>query len=185
MTRRAVRAVALTDREELLGLVEEALPELGEGLAVLDRRLPAGRVVVDLVAVDDRGRLVLCLLGSGRDAGLILEGLEAYGWFRDNRALVGRLFPGARVDAEAPPRLFLFAPRFADDLRRAVRHLGPSAPGLVECRGVLLDGARALCVEVLEGDAEDPGREPEDPSRAGARRLVSYLERLDFREAFG
>jgi len=124
---------------------------------------------------------------------MLLQALEAYGWCRENGALLGRLLPGARIDATAPPRLFLLAPRFSDSLRRTARYLGALAPVLVECRCLEVNGVRGICFEPVEGNVEAPPAEPgapegagdpDDPVRARVRGLVSHLERLSFREAF-
>lgn len=193
----SIRPLGLTDREELAALVEANLPALEEGVSVLERRFPAGQVPVDLVAADSRERLVLIILGSGSNPALLLQGLEAYGWCRENGALLGRLLPGAGIDTAVPPRLFLLAPRFSDSLRRTARYLGPLSPVLVECRCLEVNGERGICFEPVEGNVEpapppdpavpeapEPPREPEDPTRARVGQLVSHLERLSFREAF-
>ena len=146
----SIRPLALTDREELAALVEANLPALERGLSILERRFPAGQVPVDLVAVDARKRLVLLILGSGSNPAMLLQGLEAYAWCRENGALLGRLLPDARIDPAAPPRLFLLAPRFSDSLRRTARYLGPVSPVLVECRCLEVNGERGICFEPVE-----------------------------------
>lgn len=189
----SIRPLALTDREELAALVETNLAALEGGLRLLERRFPAGQVPVDLVAADPRERLVLIILGSGSNPAMLLQALEAYGWCRENGALLGRLLPGARIDTAAPPRLFLLAPRFSDSLRCTARYLGALAPVLVECRCLEVNGVRGICFEPVEGNVEAPPTEPgasegagdpDDPVRARVRGLVSHLERLSFREAF-
>ncbi len=194
MTNPSIRPLPVRDPEELAFLVEENLPALEPGLSLLGRRFPAGRVLVDFLALDSRERLVLLMLGSGSDAAMLVQALEAYGWFRENGALLARLFPGPRLDTAAPPRLYLLAPRFSDSLRRTARYLGPLSPALVECRSLEVNGARGVCFERVEGRVEEvlppdsvgssPAKEAEDPTRARVRQLVSHLERLSFREAF-
>lgn len=181
-----IRPRAPRDREELASLVEANLSRLEAGLALLDRRFPAGQVPVDLVALDARETLVLCLVGSGSNPAMLVQALEAYGWCRENGALLGRLFPHARINTTVPPRLFLLAPRFSDSVRRTARYLGPVSPVLVECRCLDVDGVRGICFEPMEGEVEEagPAAEPQDPARARVEQLVSHLERLSFREAF-
>ena len=200
MTALSIRPLTVTDREELVSVIERNLPALETGLSLLERRFPAGAVLVDFLALDARERLVLCLLGSGSNGAMLVQAMEAYGWCCDNGALLERLFPGARVGMGAPPRLLLLAPRFSDSLRRTARHLGPLSPTLVECRPVEVNGARGICFEAVEGSALPAPSAPrdgeptdkgsagvdgrEDPARERARRLVRHLERLSFREAF-
>jgi hypothetical protein len=194
MTGLAIRPVPLPDREELLALVEAGLGALEEGLTPVARRVPAGRVAVDLAALDARGRLVLCLLGPGSEPALLLAAVEAYAWCRENPALLPRLFPAAGLDPGLPPRVFLLAARFSDEVLRAARYLGEAAPALVECRCLEVDGTRGICLEPLADPlagaaahaAPDfgPPAAAGDPARERARRLVRHLERLPFREAF-
>lgn len=200
MTNLCVRPLAVTDGSQLASLVEGHLSALEPGLTLLERGFPAGEVLVDFLALDARGRLVLCVLGSGSTAAVLVQAIEAYGWCCDNRALLERLFPGVTLDVTAPPRLFLLAPRFADSVRRTARSLGPLSPVLVECRGVEVNGARAVCFEAVEGmllpevsvspvamptgGTSAPEESAEDAARQSARELVRHLERLSFREVF-
>lgn len=173
----SVRPFAVTDRRELASLVEDHLTTLEPGFSLLERRFPAGETLVDFLLLDARGRLVLCLLGSGSNAAMLVQAIEAYGWCCDNGALLAERFPDAGLDVAARPHLLLLAPRFSDGLRRAARHFGPLAPTLVECRGLEVNGERAVCFETVEGELADQVRER-------ARELVKHLERLSFREAF-
>ncbi len=188
MTSLVVRPLTVTDLNELTSLIEGHLTALEPGLSLLERRFPAGETLVDFVALDARGRLVLLMLGLGSDIAMLVQALEAYGWCRESGALLERLFPGARRMPGTPPRLFLLAARFSDSLRRTARQLGPLAPTLVECRPVEVNGARGVCFEVVEGVPTDVGsaapERADDPARERVRQLVSHLERLSFREAF-
>ena len=185
-----IRTLPVADGEALLSLVEANLAALEPGLSLLDRRFPAGQTVVDLLALDARRGLVVVLAGSGSDPGLLVQAFEAYGWCRDNGTLFDRLFPAARVDAGAPPRIILLAERFSDRLRRTSRHLTPLPLVLVECRCLDVNGTVGICFDLMDGNPlEIPGligseaaEEPEE--RARARRLLADLERLHFREAF-
>jgi len=200
LTNLFVRPLAVTDDNQLASLVEGHLPALEPGLSLLARRFPAGEVLVEFLALDARGRLVLCLLGSGSTAALLVQAIEAYGWCCENGGLLERLFPGVRLDVTTAPRLFLLAPRFGDSVRRTARSLGPLSPVLVECRGLEVNGARAICFEAVEGmplpevsgspagtptdGRSAPGESAEDPAQRRVRELVRHLERLSFREAF-
>ena len=95
MTNLSVRPLAVKDRNELASLVEGNFPALESGLSLLERRFPAGQVLVDFLALDAQRRLVLCVLGSGSPA-MLVQAIEAYGWCCENGALLERLFPGDR-----------------------------------------------------------------------------------------
>ena len=199
MTSLFVRPLAVTDGDQLASLMEGHFSALEPGLTLLERRFPAGEVLVDFLALDARGRLVLCVLGSGSTAALLVQAIEAYGWCCENGALLERLFPGVGLDVTTAPRLFVLAPRFTDSVRRTARSLGPMSPVLVECRGLEVNGARAICFEAVEGvpipelsdarEGEPSGKLPApapgpDEARDRVSQLVRHLERLSFREAF-
>lgn len=199
MTSVFVRPLAVTDGNQLASLVEGHLSALEPGLTLLERRFPAGEVLVDFLALDARGRLVLCVLGSGSTSVMLVQAIDACGWCCENGALLERLFPGAKLHS-GPPRLFLLAPRFSDSVRRTARSLGPLSPVLVECRGVEVNGVRAVCFEAVEGmplpevpgspagtptdGRTAPGESAEDAARERVSELVRHLEHLSFREAF-
>lgn len=186
----AIRFVEVASREDLAALVEAHLAALAPGLSLLSRRFPAGRVLVDLLALDGQGHLALVLVGSGTDPALLLEALEAYGWCRENAGVLGGIFPETSIDAAAPPRLYLLAPRFSDDLRRTARSLDVPSPLLAECRVFEVSGTRGVCFEPVDGSGESsrlPGSRSsrsEDPARARALEFLRHLERLSFRDAF-
>lgn len=202
----SIRPLPMTDPRELESLVAQALPDFESDLTPLDRRLVTGAAVVDLVAIDAHARLSLWFLSLQADGAMLLRALEAFGWCRENGALLSRLFPDRRIDVEAFPRLFLVSPRFPDHFRTTVRYLTSLSPACVEYRYLEVNGAPTLYLEQVEGQVEpQPGAssDPLKPASTPVRSLrvaaepppapqappepeefVRDLERLRFREAF-
>ena len=158
MTNLFVRPLAVTDGNQLASLVEGHLSALEPGLTLLERRFPAGEVLVDFLAQDARGRIVLCVLGSGSTSVMLVQAIDAYGWCCENGALLERLFPGVTLHVTAPPRLFLLAPRFSDGVRRTARARFASRPS----RGCRSPRCRA----------RPSGRQPTAGQPRGSRRRI-------------
>lgn len=201
----SIRPLPMTDPRELESLVAQALPGFEPGLAALDRRLVTGAAVVDLVAIDAQDRLSLWFLALQADGAMLLRALEAFGWCRENGALLLRLFPDRRIDVEAFPRLCLVSPRFPDHFRATVRYLTPLNLACVEYRYLEVNGNPTLYLDPIEGmtgsrpappsgapvQASSPADSPPTPEAPSVKpappepeEFVRDLERLRFREAF-
>ncbi len=76
------------------------------GLSVIDGDLPiAGLGAVDLVAIDAERRLVIVDLAGRGEAGLDGRPVAHARWFRENVAIVRRMYQLWNVRWEAPPRM--------------------------------------------------------------------------------
>ena len=147
----SIRALSVTNPQELESLVAAALESFEPGLTVLDRRFVAGATVVDLLAIDAHSRLALWFLSVQADGLMLLRAMEAYGWCRENGALLLRLFPARRIDVAAVPRLSLLAPRFPDHFRTTVRYMTSLNLTCVEYRYLDVDGSPTLFFDPVEG----------------------------------
>jgi hypothetical protein len=202
----SIRALSVTNPQELESLVAAALESFEPGLTLLDRRFVAGATVVDLLAIDAHSRLALWFLSVQADGLMLLRAMEAYGWCRENGSLLLRLFPARRIDVAAVPRLSLLAPRFPDHFRTTVRYLTSLNLTCVEYRYLDVNGSPTLFFEPVEGLTESrpapAGSEPMSnpvgapptvapvepppprPASPEPEEFVRNLERLRFREAF-
>jgi hypothetical protein len=109
----------------------------------------ADRGVLDLLAIDNRGRLAVLELKASQDIQLPLQALDYWmrvQWHLDRHEFGARgYFPGLDL-ASGPPRLLLIAPAldFHPSNERVLRYLSPAVP--VERVGVGLDWKKELKV---------------------------------------
>lgn len=188
----------VADPAELATVVAECLPHLEPGLTLLERAPSAGEIPVDLACADAGRRLVLVLCDTVAGPELVLRAVEAAAWWGEHAALLAHAFPGARLEAVAPPRTLVVASRVSDRALRLVRALGPLAPVPVECRVFTDPEGAVVSLERLDvpASAEAPRAAPapaapaaaepprRDPSAERAEALIGQLARLRFSEVF-
>jgi hypothetical protein len=196
---RGLRPVPIVDADVLAEVVADSLGEVEPGLAVLERGFGAGETVVDLLAVDERGGLVVVGVTAGGEPAAVLRILEGVAWCREHAPLVTRAFGSSGVRPAAPLRSLLVTGQAGERLRRLLRLLGEHAPAAVVCRVFELSGERCVAYEPVTGVDGGPERRsahgapalaPSDaptadtePSAADrARRLIDRLEALRFRQ---
>jgi hypothetical protein len=179
--------------------VTEAIGHLEPGLRVVACRVPVGETILDVLAVDGGGTVVLIGCLPVADAADVLPVLEAAAWWREHGGLAARALADL-LDPAASPRPVVVATRFTDRARRLLRSLGPAAPAAVECR--VFDDGPGLAV-AFEGLGPDPEPMPGPGQDAPASRpapmplapaagdpadraaaLMERLERLRPTEAF-
>jgi hypothetical protein len=112
-------------RERLATIVLESLAALGDGLRVVDAKIPCQPCgEVDLLAVDRSGKLAIVDFETAIvNDGLLIRGLGHFDWILRHLPNVQRMYPSAGVDFSLPPRLVLLAPQFSPLLRRVVRQI--------------------------------------------------------------
>jgi hypothetical protein len=195
-------------------VVAESLHALDPGLTVLERGFAAGDTLVDILATDAEHRLVALAVELDGDAAAVVRALEAAAWYRDNWALVGRLFAGADLDLTQPVRAIVVARHLSDRALRLLRALGPVGPAAFECRVFEAGGEQYVSYEeatsaagraegrrsapaadpgAVAGEATPPRRghaaaEPrergEPPAAERAQSMIARLEALRLRQAF-
>ena len=180
----------------VLGLVEAGLASIFPGAVVVDRGLRVGEAegepsVVELVAVDGEGRLLLVSRVVEDGTRAVVAALDALAFARENLPLFARHFHGAGLDAELAPLVVLAAERFEPSL---IARLGGIDPARVTCleirRLASLEREAAYLVPVVP--ASSPvgtgvhAARPYDflqqllpELRSTAERLIERLARID------
>lgn len=174
-----------TSPDELKRALLEDIEALGAGLRIIASGIPAGdRGVIDILAADQRGRLILGLFRLEAGHETVGAAIEAWDWTMQNLGLLRALMPGAGVDLGLEPALLLAASRIPDASRRlAGRIRRPEIDLMVvtlvdagERRGVLVDRVAPLSPG-LDLQALDPelAALPPGEARSLMRRILEEL----------
>ena len=163
-----LRPIVTRSAGALAGVVAESLQAMDPGLTLLERGFAAGETLVDILAIDAARRLVTLVVELDADAAAVVRALEAAAWFRDNWALVGRLFAGADLDLTEPARPVLVARHLGDRALRLLRALGAVAPTAFECQVFEGSGERYVSYErATHGSSREEGRRSTPDAPAG------------------
>lgn len=147
--KRVVKRRELTEPGQLQALVIDHVDGVEPGLAVLDSRLILGQAMIDIVALDARGTLVLVAVGAVADEEMLLRAVEAYSWCLEYPEAIRRLHPAVHVSPAQPPRLVFVFERMPDAFHRKIKQLGFPEVDCVEFRYLDVDGATAVYFDVL------------------------------------
>jgi hypothetical protein len=102
------------NRDVLISLLSRNAAVLEEGLRVIDASVPCHPFgPIDLVALDNSGRLSILIVKTIQDNESLLRGIAHFDWLARNMPIVKRMYRGRRINFSAPPRLFLVAPGFS------------------------------------------------------------------------
>lgn len=148
-----LRPASPLTRSQIIAVINEPWGAIEEHLLALDSSVscsPCG--VIDVLAVDAAGRLVVIDVDPFTGDGLLLRGLSHMEWLVRNAANVRRMYPGRTIDFAAPPRLVLVAPRFSATVRHAVSQIVEPEIACVRCRGVDVSGWTGVFFEPAADD---------------------------------
>lgn len=194
---RLLRRRPVADAGELAACVATCLAGLFPGLRVADRPPAVAEAMADVVAVDAAGGLVLVVCEPAASPAAVLRALECAAWWRDHRAFIPRMVPGA-LEGVAPSAVVV-AGRFPDGTLRMVRALGGAAPTAIECRLYDDGGAGGVAFEILATPLDSAAETNDAPGTNGAHAdtastntppraigagVGERLARLRFSEAF-
>ncbi len=110
--------------EELRDAVREEIESLAPGLRAIAGGVPiSGLGSIDLLAADERGRLVLVLFSIEADPAAVSLALDQWDWAACNPGVLRGLVPPAGVDLSVPPRLMLVSGRLTESGRRLAAYI--------------------------------------------------------------
>jgi hypothetical protein len=158
--------------DDVLQDFEAALCEVVPGLDVVDRGLELGGKVVEVVGVDDAGRLVLARLAEEDPDAAVLAALDVLRAAQAELGPLARHLGHAAVDSGLAPRLVLVAERIAPEVRGRLGLLGEERLLLCEVRELKSARGAATYLVPLAPDPA-PARAP---AGAGAERFLAALE---------
>lgn len=144
------------------------------GAVIVDRglELGPGASVVELVAVDGDGRLMLASRVGANASEAALLALDALAFARANLPLLARHYGGAGLDPGQAPLLVLLAERFDPALLARLAAIDPAQLACLEIRRIT---SRERAESYLMPIALGPSAALEKP----AARTADFLEHLD------
>jgi hypothetical protein len=146
------RAGRLT-RSQVIAVIQEPWGAIEEHLRAIDSSVPCSPCgVIDVLAIDAAGRLVVIDIDPFTADGLLLRGLSHVEWLVRNGANVRRMYPGKAIDFAAPPRLVLVAPRFSVAVRHALSNINEPEIACIRYHGLDVSGWTGLFFEPVTDD---------------------------------
>jgi hypothetical protein len=117
-------AAILKTEAELEDLLFREPSAIEPGIRTLSRQWNTDRGPLDLLLLDEDGRVVVAELKLGEDDGMLMQGVDYLGWVHENLEAVRRAFEkDFTIATDKVPRLILIASGFSDLLRRRTSYL--------------------------------------------------------------
>jgi hypothetical protein len=132
-----LRLIAPPPRDELIAQLRGRLGHAVPGLRVLAEKLLGADSIIDFVALEPTGRVVLILVGDrDDDLELVARGLAQRAWVAARLGDWTQLAPNLGIGPTAEVRVVLACPAFCSEAAAAVRALGSSVMTAVTYRCV-------------------------------------------------
>ncbi|MFQ5876249.1 MAG: hypothetical protein ACE5JH_00940 [Acidobacteriota bacterium] len=178
-SRRAIHSrIALDraiDRDRLKAWILAEPDSLEQGFRVLEMNLGAGPAgSIDILGADSEGSLVLAILAGDDIDRSLLSLLDQYGWIREQRSLLERLYVSKGVREGRPIRTLLLAPGFTHAF---LKRLSLLSIGIEPCvaRPIRARDETVLAIEpartifgLERGPGPEAGARPEGPAPRGS-----------------
>jgi len=118
--------IPLENETELESLIIRNLDVIETGLKLISHQVRTGSGIIDLLCSDADNRLTVIELKVKESDRVLLQALTYHDWVNENALAIKEMFSKARdIDTGKSPRLILVAPRFSEDLMKAVKYFEP------------------------------------------------------------
>jgi hypothetical protein len=132
-------------KEEILQLLFSNTAALENGLRAIDRAIPCGPSrTIDVLAVDSLTQLVVIALEAAPNDSMLLRSISDYDWIVGHVPILRKLYQGQVINFSAPPRIFLVAPEFSQQLTGAARLIQSPRIGCFRYRGIAVPSGTAV-----------------------------------------
>jgi hypothetical protein len=139
---------AALGKNEILQLLNANTGALESGLRAIDRAVPCGPSrTIDLLAVDGLSQLVVIALEAAPNDGMLLRAISEYDWIVGHVPILRKLYQGQVINFSAPPRIFLVAPEFSEQLTCAVHRIQSPRIGCYRYRAIAVPSGAAVLFE--------------------------------------
>jgi len=136
---------AAPGKDEILQLLNANAAALENGLRAIDRAVPFGLSrTIDLLAMDGLSRLVVIALEAAPNDGMLLRAISEYDWIVGHVPILRKLYQGQAINFSAPPRIFLVAPEFSQQLTCAAQQIQSPRIGCYRYRAIAVPSGTAV-----------------------------------------
>jgi len=136
------------ERERLIACVAEGMANIEEGVRIIDQNLPVPRLgLVDLVAEDVRGRLVLIAFGDHLDPEGLGQAMIRADWASENLDLLGHFYSR---DFPSEVRSWQMVEEVAPEAASLVSRMDRLPAEVFTCEGIELSDDKWLVVRRYE-----------------------------------
>jgi len=91
----------------------------------LKQEYPTESGPIDILGVDNEGRLCVLELKLGQDDLMLLQSLRYYDWIYSNRDRIRDLFLNVKINSDLEPKIILVAHEFSETLSRSAKYIVP------------------------------------------------------------
>ena len=139
---------AALGKKEIIQLLNAESAALESGLRAIDQAVPCDPSrAIDLLAVDSLSRLVLIAVEAAPDDGMLLRAISQYDWIVGHVPILRKLYQGQEVNFSSPPRIFLVAPGFSQQLTCAAHRIASPRIGCYRYRTIAVPSGTAVLFE--------------------------------------
>lgn len=151
-----------------------------QGLQILAHQHPTDSGLLDILAVDSEGTLVVIELKNEASDGHLDQGLRYYDWCRQNISWICTAYSSkAQVNPEATPRLMLIAPSFTETVRRIAKYVEVEL-NLIEYHAFENEkGEKGLICTAI-----DYGQPPVPPEIPSIEKKIEYFQSEKVKDLF-
>ena len=151
----------LTSESELEDLLASDPTVIEPGMHFLARQWHTRRGPLDMLLIDQDGRVVVAELKLDSSDDMLFQGLDYLAWVHENIHAIQKAFKEHNVSADLPPRLILIAASFSDILKARTRYLKDEMqPTLLCYRAIIHNGENLIVTNELDTGESPPETPP-------------------------
>lgn len=165
---------------ELESFVKMSLGDIETGLTLIDTQVNTQIGLLDILAVDNEGCLVVIELKVRKNDDMLFQAVDYCDWVQESIDSVSRMYrnihPKVQVNYKKPARIMLIAPSFSSSLKGRAKYLDINID-LHIYRFIEIGGKRGLLFEQVN----IPPRRFPPPSPKTIPDLMNYPQNIEYK----
>jgi hypothetical protein len=125
MTISHLQEITIEEEFQLREMLASNPEAIEKDFIVLKQEFPTESGPIDLLCVDNEGRLCVVELKLGQDDTMLLQALRYYDWVYANRDRIKEMFKDKNIDADKEPKIVLIARDFSETLVKSAKYIVP------------------------------------------------------------